>query len=1075
MMRFVFFGLLSLAFLLSAPALAQEDFAHPELDWRTIETEHFLVHYHTGTERTARTVAKVAEDIYGPITSLYHHTPDRKVSFIIRDHDDISNGGAYFFDNKIELYASGMDYELRGTHEWLRTVVSHEFTHIIQVQTSMKMGRAVPAIYLQWLNYEDERRPDVLYGYPNVIISYPLSGFIVPVWFAEGVAQYNRTEFRYDSWDSHRDMILRSYALDSNMLSWEEMGVFGKTSLGNESAYNAGFAFVAYIAQTYGEEKLLEISRNLASLTVISIDEAIRRAVGKPGSKVYDEWRAGVMRDYAERTQEVVRSQHRGEPLQVDSSSSVIDPEHLIKIESMFAPREQPVGPDAHWHQCEAFRATVGFANLHPVYSPDGTKAAYTSTKGGDYFGLSALYVYDFKMHVETLLQGGVGSAPAWSPDGKRLYYAKITRDNPHWSLYYDLYSYDLEKKEESRVTTTKRAVSPSLSPDGSRLVCIVNADGTTNLVTMRVDGSDVRPLTTFSEGEQVFNPRWSPDGASIVFDYSTKDGRDVARIKVDGTGFEVLVPGPDDARCASFTPDGTHLLFSSDRSGIFNIYRMDLATRQIEQLTNVVGGAFYPTINKEGKMLYSLYTSHGYKIYQMSAAVLGDTIGSYKMSPGWLPYPHTPITPAPPSFDWEALRSYDDTHVTEPTSRPYRGTFNSLTVVPLLRIDNYNKRWKGIELLKPGVFLFSNDVLDRTGIFAGAAINAKGERDLFLNFDYRGKIPLLYQIGLEPTASLELYNVTRKGEDAILALGLDTTSASIGYNLLEFDFALKQPAFSQFADLELRYMHSRYSSSVGDFVVPATQQLASASSELYLIANTLALTAKVNAILPSRTSEINPIGRKLMLRMSYEFNKFAATDSSGYREYEVTSTGVQPRYLHFSFPRVELSWQEYLPALFRHHTVMLSARAGSIFGPSVDEFFDFYAGGLAGMKGYPFYAIGGNTMASFGVAYRFPLVSDIGFRFAQIYFDKLYASVYADAGDAWTGVKPTLRGMKTDVGMQLRLQSFSFYAFPTMIFVDAAYGLNRFDRYIRFANTTVTYGREWRFYLGVLFGFDLD
>src|SRR5208283_4935388 len=94
-------------------AMAQDDFYHPELDWRTIETPHFYVHYHTGTERTARVVAKVAEDVYGPVTSLYHHKPDGKVNFVIKDYDDYSNGGAYFFDNKIEIWASALDFDLR--------------------------------------------------------------------------------------------------------------------------------------------------------------------------------------------------------------------------------------------------------------------------------------------------------------------------------------------------------------------------------------------------------------------------------------------------------------------------------------------------------------------------------------------------------------------------------------------------------------------------------------------------------------------------------------------------------------------------------------------------------------------------------------------------------------------------------------------------------------------------------------------------------------------------------------------------------------------------------------------------
>jgi hypothetical protein len=184
--------LLSSILLLSAalrPANSQEEFTHPELEWRTIETTHFFVHYHEGSERTARVTAKIAEEVFEPVTAFYGHTPAQKVSFIIKDNDDISNGAAYFFDNKIEIYASSMDFELRGTHNGLRNVITHEFTHIVQIQTSKKFGRRLPAFYFQWLGYESERRPDVLYGYPNVIVSYPVSGFVVPAWFAEGVAQ----------------------------------------------------------------------------------------------------------------------------------------------------------------------------------------------------------------------------------------------------------------------------------------------------------------------------------------------------------------------------------------------------------------------------------------------------------------------------------------------------------------------------------------------------------------------------------------------------------------------------------------------------------------------------------------------------------------------------------------------------------------------------------------------------------------------------------------------------------------------------------------------------------------------
>ena len=58
---------------------------------------------------------------------------------------------------------------------------------------------------------------------------------------------------------------------------------------------------------------------------------------------------------------------------------------------------------------------------------------------------------------------------------------------------------------------------------------------------------------------------------------------------------------------------------------------------------------------------------------------------------------------------------------------------------------------------------------------------------------------------------------------------------------------------------------------------------------------------------------------------------------------------------------------------------------------------------------------------------------------------------------------------------MELRLESYSWYALPTRIFFNAAYGLTQFERYLPNGLATVTYGKEWRFYFGILFGFDLD
>lgn len=1033
---------LALACLAAGSAPAQEDFHHPELEWRTLETEHFFVHYHEGTERTARVTAKIAEEIYGPVTALYDHTPDGKVSFVIKDYDDYANGAAYFFDNKVEIWASSLDTDLRGTHNWLRNVITHEFTHIVQIQTSFKFGRRVPAVYLQWLGYESERRQDVLYGFPNRIVSYPLSGFVIPSWFAEGVAQYNRSALDYDYWDSHRDMILRSYVLDGTMLTWNEMSVFGKTSLGNESSYNAGFAFVSYLVDRFGEEKLREISRNLSTLTEVTIDGAIERAVGIDGEALYREWQEALRADYADRTAAVRAAPAEGEIV-----------------------------------------GGVGFANLYPAFSPDGKRLAYVSNKKGDYFSSSSLYLFDPGTKQERKVAAGVRSNFSWSPDGTTIYFAKHTRDNPFWSSYTDLFSVDVESADERRLTRGLRANAPAVSPDGRTIAYVSGGDGTLNLFTMDVDGSGTRQLTRYASGEQVYNPAWSPDGSTIVFDYSIRDGRDILKIAASGGDPVPVVATADDERGATYAPDGTALYYASDRSGIFNIYRLDLAAGSAGQVTNVVGGAFMPEAGPGGDLAYAHYASSGYKLALMSAPSTLPAPAEYvrRGTPAepFGAYPALGATPGgagtnvPPArgddgFDWQSLRRYDDSNPPEVKDGSYNNATTTLTVIPFLRIDNYNPRNKGFEVLKPGAYLFSYDMLDRYGFFGSASMNWKGERDLFFTFDYFGAIPGFFNLGMDPGLSLEFYNITRQ-TNSFITLPLDTIPVDISYNLIEFDVRFRQKVFAEWLGAEYGYRHSRYTANISSFFLPEARLLVPATGILYYKGNDLFLNLSADLSAPSRTQEINPVGSKLRVRYNYEFNDFDPTD-------EVNARGELAHvFKDVDFHRLEFNLRQSQPLPGWKHTLSASVRGGTIFGPPVDDFFDFYLGGMTGMKGYPFYSLGGNEYGHANVTYRFPIREGIDVRFLQFYFDKLYGAVYADAGTAWSGGAISGRRFIRDAGFELRLESFSFYAYPTRIFFNATYGFDTFTRYVESRDQRVTYGGEWQYHFGVLFGFDFD
>ncbi|MCX7834152.1 MAG: biopolymer transporter Tol [Ignavibacteria bacterium] len=1006
---------------------------HPDVDWYTIETENFNITFHKGTERSAKLTAKIAEEIYAPVTSLYNYKPDTKTNIIVNDLSDISNGATDFFNNRIEIFSSALDFEFRGTHNWLRNVITHEFTHMVQLQASMKFSRKVPAIYLQWLNYEKERRPDVLYGYPNAIVSYPISGINVPAWFAEGTAQYQRQQLAYDKWDSQRDMILRMYIEDNNMLSYNEMGQFSSiTSLKAESIYNSGYALVRYISEKYGEDKLKEITEGLSRVFNFSMDAALKKTIGKSGDELYNEWIDYLKKDYSLRLKGVKETKISGT---------------LIETE--------------------------GFANYSPKYSPDGKKIAYLTNKGYD-FGLTRIVIYDRITDKKEELEFPV-SYYSWAPNNEKIIFSE--RNIPpklDGITIFDLYEYDLKTKEITKLTENKRATSPSYSPDGKQIVYLVNKDGTINIEIADNKAKNPKRLTDFKNGEQLYNPKFSPDGKFIFFEYSLEEARKIAYIDLETKNFYFILNEPNvDYRNPELSKDGKYLFFSSDKTGIFNIYKYDLETKEIKQITNVIGGAFMPSIDSNDNLVYASYYSSGFKIEELKniSAYQDKEIKNY-IPPSRLveKYANADSTNKNDKFDWRKLRNYDDKIYKDYTYNNYKPIFNQLSLFPVIRFDNYTKDNNILDAIKPGLYFYSDELMTRFSIFGGAFINRKAERDIFLQFTYNNGFPigkdfLIKKFGFSPKLIFEGYNVTRKADAQVIA-GLDSIKIGVEYNLLAFILGLEFHLFNNDHLLRFEYGYNKYQSNIDPFLIPSSGISVRGSSQDYFKAHSFSFIYNYTSYARNRNSDINPIGRKVDLRYDYE-----ASDINP--EYTVENDGtIRTLYTHNKLHKLEIKWFESIGLFKNKHSLSFKLRGGTIFGPEVDNFYNLYVSGITGMKGYPFFALGGGRIASINITYRFPLIENLDFRISPIYFDKLYLGLYTDIGDAWEENKFKISELKKDAGIELRLQAFSFYAFPTSIFFNASYGFDKFTKTFRGEN--ITYGKEWRLYFGILFGFDL-
>src|SRR5205085_11223227 len=109
--------------------------------------------------------------------------------------------------------------------------------------------------------------------------------------------------------------------------------------------------------------------------------------------------------------------------------------------------------------------------------------------------------------------------------------------------------------------------------------------DGQIGLFVAARDGSGERPLLATHDID--YDPVWSPDGQSIVFTSDRGGSADLYRVKADGTGLERLTDNPAYDDQAAFSPDGQHLVYVTTRGadGTADLWTLDLQTRRATAL----------------------------------------------------------------------------------------------------------------------------------------------------------------------------------------------------------------------------------------------------------------------------------------------------------------------------------------------------------------------------------------------------------------------------------------------------------------------------------------------------------
>lgn len=528
------------------------------IDWKQIETDHYIIMFPGTISDDARRIADYMENIYPHITKTIGGK-EGKTTIILNTTLSETNGYASFAPTKSEWFNDPGQDAFAGSLGWYELLGIHEYRHILQFESLKKKTTYIL----------------------SVVFGEELSGFIsqyvTPGWFYEGDAVLTETLLsnagrgRTPEFDAE---------LRAQLLSGRRYGYYKAVngSYGDydplKSPYLLGYFMVSHIRKnTYGN--VFEKINERASWVPLPYlyNAAVRKYTGKNISDNYE----NTMNELTDIWSK--RNSH----LDITASNPLVS-ETLGRYRKYTYPMEADEGTYI------AFRSGMDV----------NTGIVIINAKNGEEEMLERTYPRDSIINVNA---------------GKIVWAESV----PHlrWGMesYSDVYLMDLKKDSISQVTFNRKISAPSLSPDASRIIAV--EIGENNICCMVcIDARTGRDIyiRKFPKNEFVRTPRFSTDGKNIV--YSVTDRYKGVSIKVcdsEGRNEKTIVNNTYDS-LSSFSMNEEYIFFVSSFSGIDNVYAFNLKSKKMYQVTSRPFGAYMPSISSDNKrIIFSDVTADGY------------------------------------------------------------------------------------------------------------------------------------------------------------------------------------------------------------------------------------------------------------------------------------------------------------------------------------------------------------------------------------------------------------------------------------------------------------------------------
>jgi hypothetical protein len=530
----------------------------PDASWLTFDTPNFRVTFVEGLEPVARRAAERAEAAHELLSRELLRSPPRPIELIVADNVDFAHGLARVFPrNVVVVYAHppASQPSLAHHRDWLELVVLHELVHIFHYDFTAGVWETL--------------RP-VLGRQPTIFTQ-----IFTPGWFVEGLATYFESEFTGFGRERGAvfEMMLRTAILQDAFFGIDQVTLDPLTWPAGETRYLYGALFVSHLAERFGPDALTSFIEQVGRQIVpYRLDAAARRAFGATLTDSWSAWEDSLRAHYS-----AVEAELR--------ARGITEPERLT---------------------------AEGRIASFPRYSPDGSVIAYGAGTARAEPSLRLLHADGTSRMAARRTTLGPAS---WVPATGRLIYGQLDFTGVD-HVHSDLYTLDAAGRER-RLTFGARIWEPDQHPDGRRAVVVASSPGTNVLAMQDLETGETRALVQPSFDAYWSGPRWSPAGDRIAVSRWRAGGLfDVLLMDTTGAVVRQLTDDRAVDQWPAWSPDGRYVLFSSDRTGIPNLFAYDLQDDELWQVTNVLTGAFQPDVSPDGAwIVFSHYAADGYHI----------------------------------------------------------------------------------------------------------------------------------------------------------------------------------------------------------------------------------------------------------------------------------------------------------------------------------------------------------------------------------------------------------------------------------------------------------------------------